>query len=99
VATLYIAEYAAGSDGITQEPAIAEQTVAIGVGSVQSAAFNTETTLVRIHTDAICSVKFGVNPTAAATNSRMAAGTERVLRVRRPLDAGSCLKVAAITNT
>jgi len=48
--------------------------VAIGAGSVQSSAFNAKTRFVRLHADAICSIEFGTNPTAAATTARMAAG-------------------------
>jgi hypothetical protein len=41
---------------------------------VQSAAFNAKTCFVRLHTDAVCSLKFGTNPTASATTARIAAG-------------------------
>lgn len=57
-------------------PPIADQTpVVIGAGSLQSAQFNPKTTFVRIHTDAICSIAFGANPTATANSARMAANT------------------------
>lgn len=96
MAKLYITEYGSTGPGplAPQEPALVDQApVAIGVSSVQSAAFGGGTYLVRIATDAICSVAFGPNPTATANNSRMAAGTERILQVR-PGD-----KLAVITNT
>lgn len=100
MATLYITEYAMCNDsGAPLEPAVAEQTVAIAAGSAASAALNAETAFVRLHTDAICSVKFGTAPVAAATNARMAAGETRLHSVRRVADAGSRLKVAVITNT
>jgi hypothetical protein len=99
VATLYIAEYASAMDGMPQEPALAEQTVAIAAGSAQSSAFQADTAFVRIHTDAICSVKFGINPTATATCARMAAGESRTVAVQRNLAAASRQKVAVITNT
>jgi len=102
MATLYVTEYIdtarsgdATAPSFPAEAAIAEQTVAIGGASVQSSAFQNNTRYVRLHTDAICSVKFGTNPTATATTSRMAAGSERVLGV--PMGAG--FKVAVITNT
>lgn len=99
MATLYIAEYSnvmATSEGpvqIAHTPAIAEQTVAIGAGSVQSNAFNAATRLVRLHTDAICSVAFGTNPTAAATNARLAQNQTEYFNV----NAGD--KVAVIQNS
>lgn len=99
MAVLYISEYAdlplhngqliaAGN-----EPSLAEQTVAIGAGSVQSAAFNAKTKFVRLHTDAICSVKFGSNPTATATTPRLAANSTEFFGV------APGHKVAVITNT
>jgi hypothetical protein len=48
---------------------------------------------VVLHTDAICSIAFGPNPTAAATNMRMAANETRQFLV----NVGD--KVAVITNT
>ena len=101
MATLYVTEYATlalGARGesmqIGQEPAIAEQTVAIGVGSAQSSAFAAQTTFVRLHSDAICSVAFGTNPTATASNKRMAAGQTEFFGVN-----SRASKVAVITNT
>jgi len=100
VAVLYIQEYAElGRDGNArtiqagQEPPLASQTVAIGGASVQSSAFSAKTHLVRIHTDAICSVKFGANPTVTATDARIAANSTEFFGVL-PGD-----KVAVITNT
>lgn len=101
MATVYISEYANGAltDGqlsnFVMEPAVAEQTVAITAGSVQSAAFNPTTRFVRLRTDAICSVRFGTNPTATATSSRMPAATETIVGVQQGLSQ----KVAVITNT
>jgi hypothetical protein len=102
MAVLFIAEYVQPAQfeggnvvAFPQEPPIAEQTVAIGGASVQSAAFNAKTTFVRIHTDVICSVKFGTNPTASATTARMAGGQERFVGV----PVGQAFKVAVITNT
>lgn len=74
-------------------PPLATQVVAIGGGSVQSAAFNAKTRLVDVHAGAICSVEFGANPTATANSRRMAAGESRAFRVQ----AGH--KIAVITNT
>src|SRR3546814_2115950 len=63
------------------EPPVTEQTVAIGATSTQSSAFNAKTRLIRVHVDAIASILIGANPTAAATNKRMAANQTEVFRV------------------
>jgi hypothetical protein len=76
-----------------QEPATAEQQVAIGGGSVQSAAFASTTRFVRLHADAACRIAFGVNPTAAGTSRRLAAGQTEYFGVI----GGQ--KVAVITST
>lgn len=102
MAVLYITEFAtikvipAGLHvQVADQPALAEQTVAIGGSSTQSSAFNATTRLVRIHTDAICSIEFGTNPTATATTARMAANTTEYFGVL----GGGTYKVAVITNT
>lgn len=109
MATLYITEfqalgqaslptYASGPNGPSQaalQPPVAEQTVAIGGASAASAAFNASTSLVRIHTDAICSVEFGTAPTATTSTARMVAGQTEYFGVV----PGQSLKVAVITNT
>lgn len=94
MAVLYITEYSVtGKYDLPQEPPTAEQTVAIGAGSLQSNAFQANTAFVRLHADAICSVAIGANPTATAAKSRMAANTERIIGVVPGW------KVAVITNT
>lgn len=98
MAVVYIAEFAGtyadhGRGGSAAfAPPVAEQTIAIGGASAPSAAFNTGTTLIRVHTDAICSIKIGTAPTASATTSRLAAGQTEYYAVR-PGD-----KIAVITN-
>lgn len=100
MAVLYIAEYPAfpvRQGSVIQapsDPPIAEQTVAIGGSSAQATnAFNAKTRVIRIHTDAICSILIGANPTATATKARLAAG-QTEYRVVQPGD-----KIAVITNT
>ena len=102
MAVLYITEYARqGRDAegykmvVAGEPAVTNQTVAIGGASAQSSAFNAGTKFVRIHTDAICSIDFGTNPTATTSTRRMAANTTEYFEV--PM--GQSYKVAVITNT
>ena len=101
MAVVYITEFS-GTGTASQEvvpaakwPPIASQTVAIGAGSVQSAAFNANTTLVRINTDAPCSIAVGGNPTALATSMRMSGGATEYFTV----NPNSALKIAVITNT
>ena len=74
------------------EPAIAEHTVAITGASVNSNVFGASTKFIRVHTDAICSYKFGVAPTATATTPRLAANSTEFFGVK----AGH--RVAIITN-
>lgn len=100
MSTLYITEYAdvvqtvRGGTPVPVDPPIAEQIVAIGVSSVQSAAFNTLTRFIRIHADAICSVNNNsANPTATAANGRFAANQTEF----RGATGG--MKLAVISNS
>jgi hypothetical protein len=97
MAALYITEYqeVMKLNGVVQvpvEPAIAEQKVTFTT-TTQSAAFNAATRFVRIHTDAICSIKFGLSPVAVVTEKRMAADSTEYFAV------STGHKVAAVTNT
>jgi len=58
-------------------PPLAEQVVAIGLTSVQSAAFSSSTTLIMVHADADCHLAFGDDPTADATLHQMGSGETR----------------------
>jgi hypothetical protein len=60
---------------------------------VASAPFDPRTKFIRVHTDAICSIAIGVNPTAVATEMRMAANQTEYFGV------GANSKIAVITNT
>lgn len=96
MATLYISEfqpYEVSGLPVAITPVIAAQTVAIGGSSTQSSAFNASTGLVRIHTDSICSISFGSNPTATTSNGRLASNTTEYFAVH----PGT--KVAVIANT
>lgn len=96
MATLYISEYPQNTvdpPTVVMEPSGVTQTVAIGAGSTQSSAFRSDTRIVRLHTDAICSVAFGANPTASATTARLAANQTEYFKVV------PAHKVAVITNT
>ncbi len=108
MAVLYITEYASlsnlpvGQTGqMPQETPLAEQTVAIGVSTTQSAAFNAKTNVIRVHTDAICGVTVGVNPTATvasggAGSGRMAANQTEYRDVSLGRIAGTPFKIAVI---
>ena len=99
MAVLFIAEFAGlyakndqtGQMGIC--PPLAQQTVVIGAGSLASSAFNAATNCIRVHTDAICSIAIGTNPTATAVQMRLAANQTEYFGVA----AGD--KLAVITNT
>lgn len=100
MATLYISEFSQGVSGIgttvaqmLPQPPVVEQTVAIGVGSVQSSIFNAKTRAVRLNTDVACSVLFGSNPTATAVNARLAANSTEYFAIT----PGQ--RLAVITNT
>lgn len=80
MATLYISEFKQGVSGIGStwaqmlpQPAIADQVVAVGAGSLQSVAFNPLTRAVLLATDTACSIVFGDAPVAATTNLRIPA--------------------------
>lgn len=100
MAVLYITEYVnpyhfqANTLLAGMEPG-SDQTVAIGGSSAQSTALKNNTQLVRLRTDAICSVAVGTNPTATTSNARMAAGQESWFAV----GPNSGFKVAVISNT
>ena len=94
MATLYVCEYADDDINSAKEPPLAEQTVAIGGASVAcSNAFHAQTRLIRVHTDAICSIAIGKAPTATAAKKRMAANTTEYFSVE------SGFKIAVITNS
>jgi hypothetical protein len=100
--TLYITEYAqlmpspvGGQGQMPMEPPLAEQTVAISGSSAQSNAFSAATRFIRLHTDSICSVEIGTNPTATASKGRMAANQTEY----RGVPVGQSFKVAVITNS
>lgn len=100
MAKVYITEYVMLGVGfgatptVVKEPAFVSQTpVAIGGSSVQSAAFNADTRYIRVHTDAVCSIAFGTNPTATANSMRLAANQTEYFAVV----PGQ--KLAVITNT
>lgn len=102
MAVLYVTEFAnLGTSNNAQVmqmatvPPLVEQTVAIGGSTTQSSAFGANTTFVRLHTDAICSIAFGTNPSATATTARLAAGTTEYFVVPQ----NKAFKVAVITNT
>jgi hypothetical protein len=76
-------------------PSLVSQNVAIGGSSAQSSAFNGKTLLIRVHTDVICSIAIGSNPTAVTTATRMAANQTEYFGV--PPNTG--YKIAVIANT
>jgi hypothetical protein len=89
---LYVTQYAQGDAHCAKEPPLDDTPVTFGA-EVKSAAFNPLTTFVRLHTDAICSVAFGKNPTATTEHRRMVAGQTEYFAVE------SGFKVSVIANT
>jgi len=86
---LFLTEYSSlASDSFSygiaapMEPAVAEQTVAVGGSSTQSAAFNASTSFVMVHAQEACCLKWGTNPTAVNTAQRMGAGETRFVGVK-----------------
>ena len=100
MAILYVTEFSGMNhvDGkqpqVLTQPPVAEQTVSFTT-TTQSSAFNAATRIVRIHTDSICSIAFGSNPTATTGKMRMVAGQTEYFAV--PTNVS--WKVAAVTNT
>lgn len=99
MASLYISEYIRmpsdhrGLVPAAETPAVTTQKITISGTSAQSAAFGATTKFVRLHTDTICSVLFGADPTATANHMRMAADQTEYFGVV----AGQ--KLAVISNT
>lgn len=96
---LYITEFTnTGADSTGRQvqaaaqPPVAEQKVTTSGTSAQSSAFNTATTLVRLHTDTDIYVLFGTDPTSTTSKMKMVAGQTEYFTVPR----GVTLKVAAI---
>ena len=100
MAKLYVTEFV-GADEKTNTlvPAaktagLVDQTpITITGTSAQSAAFGAGASLIRVHTDAICSIAFGTNPTATTSNLRLGAGQTEYFAV---VPGG---KLAVIQNT
>lgn len=95
MASLYITEFRGFTNDLPHVAGIVDQKVTIGASSAQSAAMDSATQAIRLHADAICSVAFGPNPTAAATNMRLAANESIVVTVPQNIS----FKVAVITNS
>lgn len=86
----------AGKGGIVmagQEPRRINQQLAVGGASVVSAAFDSATRFIRVHTDVPCRIEIGSDPTASGASMRMAASQTEYLGVRPGL------KIAVITTT
>lgn len=101
MAVLYITEFAnVGFTGgsatqVAAFPANAKQTVAIAAGHAESSAFQANTQLIRLHTDAICSIDFGTAPVATTSMTRMAANQTEYFTV--PMTG--TYKVSVLSNT
>lgn len=83
-----------GSVGVAFGPAIVSQQIVNTGATTQSAAFNTNTKIVRLATDSICSVKFGTNPTATTADMRMGVNQTEYFAV----EPGGGMKLAVVLN-
>lgn len=98
MATAYISEHSGAVLGVWIEvPKLVQNNVAITAGSLASNPFNQNTALVRIHVDAVCSVRFspgpGEVPVATTADMRFPSNYTEYFSVR-PGDM-----VAVIANT
>ena len=88
MAKLYISEFAnivaqqgtTKAESLAAQPAITDQTVSIGAGSLQSNPFNAKTNMILVTSDSVCSIVIGAaslnsgaGPTATASNLRIPA--------------------------
>lgn len=78
---------------VVKLPPLATQAVTSSGSSAQSAVFNAKTKIIQVHTDGICSIEVGANPTATTNSLRLAANTTTYYEVN-PGD-----RLAYITNT
>lgn len=98
MATLYVTEYyllatVPNNPGqVPQEPPLADYTVSFGS---MSPPFQPGTRIVRLHSDAICSVLLGQNPSATTTNGRFAANQTEF----RGVPEGQGFRVSVVANT
>lgn len=74
------------------EPPLADQTVSIGAGSLQSNTLNASTRICRLHTTANCHIQVGTSPTASSSTRRMVADSTEFICVPE----NSALKIAVI---
>ena len=93
MASLYITELTDGAGALqaAQLPALNAQKLTISATHAQSTAFKTGTKLIRLHTDTVCHILVGDDPTATTANLRMAADTTEYFGVK----AGQKLSVIA----
>lgn len=97
---MYITEFAgvrAGGGGLMASlPPTASQAITFSTAA-QSAAFQNNTSMVRINVDGLANIAFGTNPTAvASTSMRMSAGQTEYFDLSSVIGQG--YKVSAITS-
>jgi hypothetical protein len=87
---------------VPQEPPLVEQAIAITSSSTQTAAFNANTTLIRINIDgtAAAAVTVGLNPTATVPSGGLGSGRMSANATEyRGVIRGLGEKVAVIATT
>jgi hypothetical protein len=102
MAKLYVTEYpdlpgayATFAPQVVRDPPLLEQTpVAIGAGSLSSAPFGAMTKIVRLHTDAVCSIAIGPPGVVATANTQRLAANQTEYKMVVPGHV-----VSVITNS
>lgn len=102
MAKLYVTEYpdlpgafATAAPQVVRDPPLVDQVpVVIGAGSLASSPFSALTKIVRLHTDAICSIAIGPPGTVATANNQRLPANQTEYKMVIPGHV-----VAVITNT
>ena len=80
-------------------PPLVTQKVANDGATVQSAVFNAKTRVVGVHSDSICSIEFGTNPTATTSSRRLAANSTEYFSIPSHPTVNGAMRLAVILNT
>ncbi len=75
-------------------PQVTTNNVAISGSHAESNPFGTNTNLIRVHSDVICSIKIGLNPVATTADPRFAANQTEYFG----FEAGKGFAISVISN-
>ena len=105
MAFLYITEhtqlpqYQGSNTPAPEMPPLATQRIDNTGATTQSAVFNSKARVIGLHTDSICSVEFGVNPTATTSSRRLAANSTEYFSIPSHPTVNGAMRLAVILNT